>query len=193
MIRNNKLILLSFIAFLCISFTTLNSPKDFLGVGKKINFDKKEYSLVWSSNPSDNYYKQEYLPEGATLKEYNDMIIIESIIGDLTVEDAAKFKISELELLKKTNPVVNYNIYDNGNEKIIDFVISDGAYIFEWNLYRYKNEKSKNKALVLYAYTYRDSIVDNEVLKPFFGRIADNRNDIIKQLGELKLPKVKIK
>jgi len=71
------------------------------------------------------------------------MIIIESLIGDLTVEDAAKFKISELELLKKTNPVVNYNIYDNGNEKIIDFVISDGAYIFEWNLYRYKYEKSK--------------------------------------------------
>jgi hypothetical protein len=56
MIRNIKLILLSFIAFLCISFTTLNSPKDFLGVGEKINFDKKEYPLVWSSNPSDNYY-----------------------------------------------------------------------------------------------------------------------------------------
>jgi hypothetical protein len=189
--RKNKLILLSLISFLCISFTTLNSPKDFLGVGEKINFDKKEYSLVWSSNPSDNYYKQEYLPEGATLKEFNDMIIIESLMGDLTVKEAVKFKTSELDLLKKTNPVVNYKVYDKGNEKIIDFVISDGAYIFEWNLYRYKNEKGK--ALVLYAYTYRDSLVNNEVLKPFFGRITDNRNDMIKQLGELRLPKVKTK
>ncbi|RYM30856.1 hypothetical protein ERX46_17390 [Brumimicrobium glaciale] len=190
MIRNNKYILLSLTVFLCISFTTLNSPKDFLGVGEKIIFNKKEYSLVWSSNPSNNYYKQEYLPDGKTLKEYNDMIIIESLIGDLSVEDAVKFKISELDQLRNTNPVVNYNVYDRGNEKIIDFVISDGAYIFEWNLYKYKNEKGK--ALVLYAYTYRDSLVNNDALKPFFGRIRDNRDEMIKQLGELKLPKVKI-
>ena len=174
------------------SFTADSTdPKDYLNVGTAINFNQTDYSLVWSSNPTENYFKQEYLPEGATLGKHNDMFLVEVVKGKLTVDQAVTSKIQDLDTLKKANPVVKYNVYEKGKDKIIDFVLSDGAYIFEWNLYRYMNQKSKKgDYLVLYAYSYRDSLNTNADLKPFFGRIKNNRDALINKLGQLKLPKV---
>lgn len=34
---------------------------DYFRIPGPINLGKKEYNLVWSSNPNKNYFKQEYL------------------------------------------------------------------------------------------------------------------------------------
>ena len=65
---------------------------------------------------------------------------------------------------------------------------------FEWNLYRYSVLKNVDgqKYLVLYAYSYKDTLYTNEDLKPFFNRIVENRNLLIGKLGEFKLPEFKV-
>jgi hypothetical protein len=199
MIRNKSIWLIGFIGLILTSFTVINVDKviDFLSIGEQIEFDGEKYNLKWSSNPSTNYYKQEYLRESDNnLNNYHKMMIIEAIKGDLTVDQAAGVKIQELENWKKKNPVVNYLKFDNKDTKetMIDFVVSDGAYIYEWNLYRYQQQKNKkDKYMVLYAYSYRDSLNDNNDLKEFFGHIKENRINMINKIGKLDLPKVKTK
>jgi len=191
--------LIGFIGLILTSFTIINGDDaiDFLSVGEQIEFNGEKYNLEWSSNPSTNYYKQEYLRENDNnLNKYNKMMIIEAIKGDLTIDQAAGAKIQELENWKKENPVVNYQMYDNKNTKeiMIDFVLSDGAYIYEWNVYRYQKQKNKkDKYMVLYAYSYRDSLNDNNDLKKFFGHVKENRINMITKVGNIELPKVNTK
>jgi len=197
MTRQKNIWLIGFLGLILTSFTMINGDDaiDFLSIGEQIEFNGEKYNLEWSSNPSTNYYKQEYLRENDNnLNKYNKMMIIEAIKGDLTVDQAAGVKIQDLENLKKKNPVVNYLRFDNEKTKetMIDFVVSDGAYIYEWNVYRYQQQKNKkDKYMVLYAYSYRDSLNDNNDLKKFFEHIKENRKDIINKVGNLKLPKVK--
>jgi hypothetical protein len=191
--------LIGFISLILTSFTIINGDDaiDFLSVGKQIEFNGEKYNLEWSSNPSANYYKQEYLRKNDNnLNKYNKMLIIEAIKGDLTVDQAAGAKIKDLENWKKKNPVVNYQKFDNENtnEIMIDFVLSDGAYIYEWNVYRYQQQKNiKDKFMVLYAYSYRDSLNDNNDLKNFFGYVKENRINMVNKVGNIELPKVDTK
>jgi len=170
------------------------STTNYLGTTDTLTFNGLKYSLVWSSNPSQGYYKQEYLLNSTTIEDYNEMILMEALKGKVSPEVAAQLKIDELKELKKNNPVINWNLYENKNEVIIDFVITDKATQYEWNLYRYSVLKNSDgqKYLVLYAYSYKDTLYTNEDLKPFFNRILENRDSLIPKLGEFKLPELNI-
>ncbi len=175
---------------------TISTTKttNFLGNTDSLTFDNSKYSLVWSSNPMQGYYKQEYLLDSTTIEDYNEMILVEALKGKISPKVAAELKVNELVELKKNNPVINWNVYENKDERIIDFVITDGATQYEWNLYRYSVLKNSDgqKYLVLYAYSYKDTLYTNEDLKPFFNRILENRNLLIAALGEFKLPEFEI-
>ena len=165
--------------------------KDYLNIGRKITFSTKEYHLAWSSHPSKEYYKQEYLPEGSDPENYHDMIMVEAIHAAISPEDALRVKIAELQELKKTIPMINWNVYSKDDERILDFVISDGGAIYEWNLYRYyKQFDEKDSYLLLCAYSYKDNLMANDDLKPFFERISVNRDNYITELGNTKLPSI---
>lgn len=89
--------------------------------------------------------------------------------------------------------MINWHAYEKNGEKILDFCISDGKFIYEWNLYRYMKQKyKKDNYVVLCAFTYRDSLLTNDDLKPFFNRIVENREDYIKKLGEVKIPSISV-
>ena len=170
--------------------TTIN----YLGTIDTVTFNSSKYSLAWSSNPSQGYYKHEYLLDSTTIEDYNEMILVEAVKGKISPKVAAELKVNELKELKKNNPVINWNVYENKDERIIDFVITDGATQYEWNLYRYSVLKNSDgqKYLVLYAYSYKDTLYTNEDLKPFFNRILENRDLLIATLGEFKLPEFDI-
>lgn len=170
------------------------TTKNYFGNTDTLTFNESKYSLAWSSNPSQGYYKQEYLLDSTTIEEYNEMFLVEALKGKISPEVAAELKVNELKELKKNNPVINWNVYEKKNERIIDFVITDGATQYEWNLYRYSVLKNTDgqKYLVLYAYSYKDTLYTNEDLKPFFNRIMENRNLLISKLGAFKLPELKI-
>ena len=62
---------IAFFSLLFISTANAQSePTEYLSVGKKIEFNGEDYELKWSSHPSNEYYKQEYLRENDKLPKY---------------------------------------------------------------------------------------------------------------------------
>jgi hypothetical protein len=98
-----RILTFGLIAATAISLIAMKFPDvvDYLSAGKQLNFNGAKYDLKWSSHPSENYYKQEYLKTGEELGSYHNMILVEAIEGNLKVKDALKTKVSELEARKK--------------------------------------------------------------------------------------------
>ena len=175
------------------TFYGLEEITDVLSIGETIEFNGEEYTLVWSSHPTENYYKQEYLRSHEDLNEFHKMLLVESVRGDLDPKDAAKIKMSELEQIKHDNPVVNYDLITNDDlgEALLDFVISDQNYIYEWNAYRYQTQNVDGQDyLVLFGYCMRDSLNTNEELREFFGEVKKARRELIGKLAQAEIPRV---
>jgi hypothetical protein len=137
---------------LTISFIAHAQVKDYLAVPGPIQFDSVAYSLSWSSHPTPNYYKHEYLPKGDDPDKYKQMLLLEFVAGNWTARAVLDAKVRELDEAKKINPLVSYSIMRNGSagEVILDFVLSknsvDGKTILvvERNVYRYKKIKTSS-------------------------------------------------
>lgn len=172
--------------------------KDYLNIPGPLTFNKTDYNLAWSSHPTVNYYKQEYLPKGDDIDNFKKLMIIDVIISDsLNLQNIMLSKIAELEEMKKSDPVVNYKMFNNPEktEYIIDFVESQGTesalHIVEWNAYRYKifTDKSGKKGVILLGISLR--AYDNKI-KDFFGWLKDGRLKNINKLIEFNIPEVTI-
>ncbi len=174
-----------------------NKVNDYLSVPGPINLNQKEYNLVWSSHPNENYYKQEYLNPKENINQYNNMVLIEFVKGDFTLKDIIDQKVGELQEMKKTNPVVNYQVLENNGEYILDFLISENSkngkeiLIAERNIYRYKLiKKNKNKGVLLFAVSERGY---KKNMDAFFGNLKANSSQLIEIIGNYKLPDIEIK
>ena len=172
------------------------APKNPLSINTLVKYNGDWYKLKWSSHPQPNYYKHEYLQKGETPGKYTEMIMIDVLEGNIGSKQALQVKVSELDAKKKANPIVNYNIYKNEktNELVLDFVLTDGGDLYEWNLYRYIDaEKGSKKCLVLIAYTYRNIITDRESMLQFFGYIKDSRAEMMDKLYDMDFPRFRFK
>lgn len=189
----NKLIVTTLLLFLSIIVNS-QSVENYLETEKTIKFDNQNYSLVWSSHPSDVYYKQEYLTKGQTLDKFKSMVTIDFLKGEYNVKDFVNQKIQELENAKKSNPIVNYTVLEKDGEVIIDFLMSasseDGKklLVVERNIYRYTSIKTDNtKGLLLFSVSERayENEIDN-----FLKNLKKDKNSIIMKVGNFKIPKV---
>jgi hypothetical protein len=172
-----------------------NQVKDYLNISRLITFNKRNYSLAWSSHPSDNYYKQEYRQAGDTTERFSQMILIELVVGDLEVKDAVTAKVSELENLKKTNPVVNYQVISNKNtgEYMLDYLVSENTpdgksiNVLERNVYRYKKivDKNGHQAILLFGVVVRSY---GSKTTSFLENLKKNWSDLLNEVGQYELP-----
>jgi hypothetical protein len=183
---------------LLLSTSTINAKSvvNYLLIDDELRFNQESYKLKWSSHPSDNYYKQEYLRKEDKLPNFRKMLLIETIKGNFTVNLVADFKVQKLEKLKLENPIINYERNDDkeSNETIIDFIISDGKSIDEWNIYRYKLQKFKNnKYIVLFAYSLRSYSKNENDATKFYTYLKENRSKLINEFKKFQVPKIKIK
>ncbi len=174
-----------------------NTVNDYLNVSGPINLNQKEYKLVWSSHPNENYFKQEYLNPKENINQYNSMILIEFVKGDFTLKDIIDQKVSELQAIKKTNPVVNYQVLENNGEYILDFLLSENSkdgkeiLIAERNIYRYKLiNRNKNKGVLLFAVSERGY---EKNMDAFFDNLKTNSSQLIEIVGNYKIPDIEIK
>jgi len=170
---------------------------DYLNIPGPIKLDQKTYNLVWSSHPNENYFKQEYLNSNEDLKKYTRLVMIDFIKGDYALKDIIDQKVSELQELKKTNPVVNYQILENNGEYILDFIISENSkdgkeiLIAERNIYRYKLiTENNNKGILLFAVSERGY---KENMNVFFNNLKNNSSKLIEIVGNYKLPEIQLK
>ena len=178
--------------------TTVSSGRveNLLTAPELVKFKGTDYKLAWSSHPSENYYKQEYIPSGEIIDEYRRMIGIELLGGVLTAQDAVDQKIAEIKARKATDRLSNFELREDKekNELILDFMLSEGtgeSVILEWNVYRYANyQNAGEKGLTLFSYSQR--AFGNEVIQ-FGPDIRDNRKKYVEEFTALKRPEIKMK
>ena len=131
-------------------FGQVAKPTEYLGVAGPISFNKISYNIAWSSNPTDSYYKQEYLAKGETVEKFSKMILLEVLTGNSKPKEVVATKVAELKRMKATNPIVQYETFEKDGEIMLDFMVSENTpdgknvSIVERNVYRYKSIVDKN-------------------------------------------------
>ncbi len=183
---------------LFFSFTMItDNPVDRLGVKGPLEFNKTNFNLAWTDKPNDNYYIQEYLPEGEKTETFNEMLTIHLFDTNIKTKDAVGQKINELTARKKNDPVCNYQVTESpdGKEFMVDFLLGESKdnkmTVVEFNVYRYKQiELSKNKkAIIIYAYSKRSYGDD---ITPFFKTLKETRTNSLNQMISADIPAVMI-
>jgi len=173
--------------------TAAAEVRNYLKVPGPVTFSGETFDLVWSSQPSATYTKQEYLPAGQTVDQYDRMILIEFIQGELAVADAVGAQLQAIDGRKGTDPVVNRSVITNEKtgEMLLDFLISSkdekGEFMIEWNAYRYARASADGKpGIALYAISHR--AYGNENARAFLETLKELRPRQIEALAQAEMP-----
>lgn len=176
-----------------------NKPAvNYMGIPGPLTLQKKSYQLVWSSHPDPSLYKQEYITAGDGFPNYKSMVTIDFVIGAVTVDDAVRTKIQELDQLKRTLDV-KYEVISNPatGEKIVDCLLGQTAAdeqksIYEHDVYRFKAiaAKSGQKGIVLYALSNRAYGKD---INAFLTKLKADRKALISEVAKATIPDITIR
>jgi len=194
-------VLLPAITFSVFCFGQANKPAiDYLSVPGPIVFDKKSYNLSWSSHPSPDFYKHEYIEKGDPADSYKVMILMDVIAGASDLKSVVASKITELKKLKEGNPMVNYQSFENTKqgEYMIDFILSanaaDGKTMsaVERNVYRYKTftDNSGKANILLFGVSTRAYGANIDY---FLNSLKTNKNDLVNKVSQFNIPKIVIR
>jgi hypothetical protein len=176
---------------------------DYLNIPGPIVLDKKSYNLSWSSHPSANFYKQEYIQKGDNPEKFKEMILVDVITGNPdshrdAIKEVVAAKIAGLKKMKESNPAVNYETFDNSKagEYMIDFLLTANAAdgkmsIAERNIYRYKTftDQSGKTGILLFGVSTRSYGAN---IPTFFASLKTNKSDLLNHVAQYKIPPVKI-
>lgn len=196
--QNLSMAILALFAVLFSSAQTGKAAKEYLNVPGPISLNKNSFNLSWTSHPSANYYKQEYITPGDNIEKYKNMISVELLMSNATAADLANAKMNELKQLKTTNPLINYEIFQKNGEIILDFLISQNAanggkvLIIERNVYRYKNFTGKNgqKGVMLFGASERAYEKDVDA---FLSLLKKNKAVLLNAVAAFTLPQISVK
>ena len=188
--------LVLFLIFMVQFFMAQKKVEDYLHLGDKYRFDNKDYKLVWSSHPMDNFYKQEYILPNENVEKYTRMIMIDFIEGDLNPKDVLSGLVNSLENSKKQNPVINYKVYEKNNEYMIDFIMSENSQdgkdvlILERNVYRYfRINTPKRKGILLFGVS--DRAYTKKEMDNMFSVLKNKKLDLVNKVIQIEVPKIK--
>ncbi len=171
---------------------------NYYGTPEQLSFDKALYNLSWSSHPNEIYYKHEYIPKGEIPEHFNNMILLDFVQTDMSVEQAAKAQEKKLIERKKTDASCNYQmiVSPDGKEIVLDFLMSqakgDAVNLLEWSAYRYKayTDKAGHRGILLFGICRR--AYDDKV-KNFLSTLAVTRGEGINHLIAYKIPEIQLK
>lgn len=199
MIKKAMILLIAVILSSSSYGQTKKAVTDYLNLPGPVAFDSKSYNLSWSSHPSANYYKQEYIVSGDNVAKFNTMLMVEVATGDIKIKDVVAAKVEELKKMKESNPIVNYESFDNPKtgEYMIDFLLSqntpDGKdiSIAERNVYRYMpfTDKAGKKGIILFAISTRSY---GDKIQPFLVSLKSKKSELVNKVAEYKFPEIKI-
>jgi len=169
---------------------------DRLGVPGPLMFNKVQYKLAYSAKQRENYYLQQYLPEGDTLSHFRQMLGLHVFTVSGTAEEAMKQKGRELKERQKTDVVCHYQVTQSphGKEFVLDFITSesedgDKPKWVEFSIYHYAPAVLFDKRKEVVIYTYSKRVYGEEVL-PFMRSFADERPKYLDEMVRIGLPVV---
>jgi hypothetical protein len=186
--------LYSLLLLFSLPFLTLkgDDPIDYLGVKGPLKFNKNVFELAWSAKPNESSFVQEYLPKGETVDHFNEMLTLNLFITNLTVEDAIRMRVSDLnnnKSIKASNVSVTEN--PDGNEKMVDCTITAGN-VAEFVIYRFKQIDLPNdrKGLIVFSYSKRNY---GDTVEKFITDLKTERITLLNTMIATEMPKVTIK
>ncbi len=169
---------------------------DYLGIPGPIVLGETSYELAWSSHPLPNYTKHEYVPEGQVVENYQTMVLVEFLAGEVTPIAMAEAQMARLEERKASDPMVNMDLIQNEStgEVILDFLLSapdaEGNIILEWNAYRFASEEDAegNGGALLFAVSHR--AYGNDAAEAFLTDLGELRSEQIGLLASAAMPEL---
>ena len=184
-------VLLAFVCILGMGTAAALAQEDALGVPGPIQFEGVDFDLVWTSHPTDVYYKQEYVPSGQDVEAYGQMFMLDVLLDGTTPLEAAGGMIHGLDQRRATDPMVNFDVIQNDatGEIILDFLLSDdtsGTLIVEWNAYRYVPLED---GIAMFGISRRGY---DTAVEQFLTDLAAWRTEAIDSLANLDLPDIVI-
>ena len=193
-------VLLTVISFSNIVFAQKSkTASDYLNVSGPLLFQNKAFHLTWSSHPSVNFYKQEYLTKGEDANQYKMMLMLDVIAGETNLKNIVSAKVAELTQMKAGNPMVNYEIIQNPKtgEYLLDFLLTANAAdgttsIVERNVDRYQtfSDKTGKKGVLLFAVSSRAYAA---AVNSFFDALKTNKKVLLNEVAQFKMPVINIK
>lgn len=167
---------------------------DALGVPGPIAFMGEDYALAWTANPSDGYFKQEYVPAGQDVETFTKMVLVEAVVAPISPMEAAVSQIQTLEARREFDPVVNHELIQNEatGEVLLDFVISDlsaDPIIVEWNAYRYLPLEGDD-GVALFAISHRG--YGDDGASELLSGLGETRSKAIDALATYDLPVIAV-
>ncbi len=169
---------------------------DHLGIPGPVSFAGEDFALAWSSQPTNAYTKQEYLPAGQSLEAYDSMVLIEFLAGDLKPADAAAQQATALNERRASDPIANFQMLEHpqNGEIVLDFVLSSrdeaGEYIIEWNGYRYApaTDAEGNEGVMLFGISRR--AYGNDASRDFLTGLGEFKTRQVEALVAAPLPQM---
>ena len=193
----NTLLLLPLLIIGQLNFKPASDVVNYYGTPTDITFNNTKFSLSWSSHPNNIYYKQEYITRGDAVEHFKDMLLVDFIVTDLGVKDAAQAQVNTIMERKKTDQVCNYQIIKNEQtgEYILDFIMSeskgDDLTLIEWSGYHYKpyTDKAGHKGVLLFGISHR---AYGDDATGFLRSLKTYRGDVLKKLMAYPMPEIQI-
>ncbi len=184
-------------AFLTSSFLYAQNAVDKLNVPGPILIGKKSHTLSWTSHPTADFYKQEYIPAGDNADKFKSMVMLDLSLGNFNLKEVVGAKIAELKKMKETNPIVNYEMFQKNGEYLLDFLLSANSPngktvdIVERNVYRYKTftDKSGKKGVLLFGVSVRSYGND---IDTFLKALKTGKAVLLNEVAQFNIPAVSI-
>ena len=184
-----KKVLLALVLLWTGNWSYAQMVKEYFVTDNPITFDDTQFYLGWSSNPTKGYFLHEYFPVGETPEHFNKMFTVSIVETSITAKDAAVAKVNELTKRKEKDDICNFKVYENGDEYIVDFLVSDMANgqltTVEWNIHYYKDILIDGKhysQLVFFSQrAYGDDII------PFIKSLSEIKSEKILALANIGL------
>ena len=171
---------------------------NYLSLPGPFTVQNQVYRLAWSSHPDASLYKHEYLTAGDQFPNYKSLVTVDFVVTPAAVGQAVSTKIRQLEAMKKTNPIVNYELLENKTtgEVIIDCILGETAAdernsIVERDVYRYKavSAKSGQRGILLFAVSVRKYGKD---ITPFLTELKIDKKILVNEMAKLPMPTVSL-
>jgi len=175
--------------------TIANAQAAEAALAPSIEFLDTVYSLAWTSDPTPNYSKREYLPEDEELPYYFNMLLVEQLLG-ISVTDTVRAQVEFLKARREED--VSAKILDlmenpDTGEVLLVFVLTaddeEHEVIWEWNAYRYSPAQRPNgeESVRLFGYSKR-SYGNDDSAYDFIEEVSNRHAELVNAVATAQAP-----
>ena len=172
----------------CVMAFAQEEVVDYLNVGKTLKFQDKKFELKWCQHQNEAVYLQEWLPEGETFDNYEQMLTVTLFFSEAGTVQYVENMAQILEKRKKTD-CAYYYVHEKDGEYVIDFLVLDRAggkvNFAEVGINHCKPViVNGKKAIQINLYTRR---AYGDDINPFLESLDDKTDDWINELTQMNI------